>query len=636
VDQVCDAATRSLTPVTRLPSEPSGSPANVLHAPAAPIDDPGFSVGRFKVEAAGLVLLLATFAIIQFQDLFTSRTISLTPTNVARYEPYWYDDKGNGGNSTVSPVARRPLSWSCDLGPAYAYPFCGYGLLFDKGGSGLGLDLSDFQHARIKLAYSGSATKIRLSLKNDDPRYKAAGAKPNEIEVAVRQGEQTVEVPLDELAVADWWATQNHLDKKLAQPQRDSVSALEIQPGTGAKPGHHVFSVEQIAIEGKTMSQAQFYLVLLVLWAMLIAGFLVTRVLRIRRKFESRHARQEREARELQFARAVAERSSAAKSAFLANMSHELRTPLNAILGYAQLLEQGGLGERDHAAARTIRQSGTHLLTLITDILDLSKIEAGRLELDPAQFDLHACVTGVGDMMRIRASEKGLGFSTTVDAAVPQRAISDEKRLRQVLINLIGNAIKFTHQGEVSLRVSAGDAPPGRHAVRIEVRDTGVGMREEELARVFEPFEQAGKTGQRAGGTGLGLSISRQIVALMGGQIHVASSEGQGSRFWFDILLEPAEPMLERPQAVALPAPGETKAAAAQSLAPLPAEQLDTLLTLARAGNMRAIRAYAEALSARDPAHAPFAERLTALAGAYQSRAILELVSSCADKKEAA
>jgi signal transduction histidine kinase len=639
-----DSSRPRLVPASELGSGSAIALGDRARAPASPVlpEDPGFSIGRFKVEAAGLILLLLTFAAIQFQELFTHKTIHLTPTNRTYYAPYAYDDKGNGGNSSIQADFSSPLRWSCDLGTAYQYPFCGYGLLFDQGGNGEGRDLTQVREVTIRFKMTGPAEKLRLIVKNADARYGVGETttKPNEIEVPAVQGEQTVRVDLNGLSVPPWWIDQFKIPKALGEPQRDNVTAIELQPGSGSKPGHYDFAVESISLEGRQLSQAQYYLILLVGWAALIAGLLVYRVLGIRRKFESRHRRQQREAHELQFARAVAERSSAAKSAFLANMSHELRTPLNAILGYAQLLEQSGLGERDETAVRTIRQSGTHLLTLITDILDLSKIEAGRLELDPAPFDLHACVTGVGDMMRIRAAEKGLAFTASVGPEVAQRILGDEKRLRQVLINLLGNAMKFTHAGEVSLRVSGIAAPAGRHGVRVEVRDTGVGMGEDDLVRIFEPFEQAGKAGQRAGGTGLGLSISRQIVALMGGAINVESHEGQGSRFWFDLQLEPAEPALAAPRAAALPAPKLPVSAAADDVAgaivPPPGEQLDALLALAQAGNMRAIRAFADDLAARHPENAGFAERLKSLASGYQSRAILELVSRCAEQKEAA
>ena len=637
------SSANALTTVTVLASGLTA--VNRRHAGAQTPDsgngNAGFTISRFKAEAAALVLLISTFAAIQFQELFTSSKITIRAGALTSYAPYSYNDAASGGNSTVTP-GKRPLSWSCELRPAYQYPFCGYGITVDKTARREGLDLSGSQQVVIRLRYQGPAAKLRMNFKNEVPGAATdAEAVPAEINFPVSQGEQIVRLDLEELGLPVWWAVQNKV--ALSKPPRGNVTAIELQPGEGAPVGRYDFAIDSIEFEGRHLSQAQFYLAVLVAWVLLLSAFLVHRVLRIRRKFESRHERQLRESRELQFAKSLAERSSAAKSAFLANMSHELRTPLNAILGYAQLLEQGGLGERDATAVRTIHQSGTHLLTLITDILDLSKIEAGRLELDPAPLDLHACISGVADMMRIRAAEKGLTFLASVEPGVPKRVIGDEKRLRQVLINLLGNAMKFTQQGEVSLCVSAPFAEPGRHAVRIEVRDTGVGMNEDELARIFEPFEQAGKAGQRAGGTGLGLSISRQIVALMGGAIHVESQEGRGSRFWFDLMLEPADQALlasgEGPcpaPPVAAPVAAPADKPAQPAMVPPPSDQLERLLVLARAGNMRAIRNFAERLASDNPEYGIFAERLSALAAGYQSRAILDLVSRCSEQREAA
>jgi signal transduction histidine kinase len=429
-----------------------------------------------------------------------------------------------------------------------------------------------------------------------------------------------------------WWAMQNHADA-LSHPPRDNITAIELQPGKGARPGRHLFAIESLTFEGRDYSQAQVYLALLVLWVAVISLFLLWRVLGIRRAYERHQARQAGERLALQLAKSAAESASSAKSTFLANMSHELRTPLNAILGYAQMLERERLTERQAAAARTIHQSGIHLLTLITDILDLSKIEAGRAELAPIAFDLHACVNGVAEMMRLRASEKPLDFDCSLAAEVPRFVVGDERRLRQVLINLLGNAIKFTDAGKVSLLVSAPVSDQRHTRLRVEVRDTGPGIGDDEKTRIFEPFEQLGEGAWNQAGTGLGLAISRQIVDLMGGRIEVDSEPGHGSRFWFEIVLLPAADLAEPVGTLPAPAP---EAVSTEAMVPPPPDRLQVLLKLALAGNMRAIRAFADEIAAASPVYRPFADHLKALAAAYQSPAILDLVSRYTDPREVA
>lgn len=246
----------------------------------------------------------------------------------------------------------------------------------------------------------------------------------------------------------------------------------------------------------------------------------------------------DRRTTELQMAKERAEIASQAKSDFLARMSHELRTPLNAIMGYAQILKMDrSLTERQLTCLNTIHGSGEHLLMLIVDILDLSQIEAGKTELHLAPVDPRALTNMLDDIIRIKAAEKQLTFLVEAAEALPKAAMLDEKRLRQVLLNLLSNAVKFTQQGMVTLRIKVLSCDDGddRVRMRFEVQDSGVGVRPEDLQRIFEPFEQAGDSRSRAAGTGLGLAISRQLVRLMGGDLHVQSEVGAGSLFWFEL-----------------------------------------------------------------------------------------------------
>jgi signal transduction histidine kinase/DNA-binding NarL/FixJ family response regulator len=242
------------------------------------------------------------------------------------------------------------------------------------------------------------------------------------------------------------------------------------------------------------------------------------------------------QAKELSIARDNAEGANRAKSMFLANMSHELRTPLNAILGYAQLLRRDHtLSKWQSDASDTIHQSGEHLLMLIIDILDLSKIEAGKIELQVAPVHITSFLKGICNIIRITADQKAIDFRCHFAPDLPEVVLTDQKRLRQVLLNLLSNAVKFTDRGSVDLQVALLSQSQGKVQFLFEVRDTGTGIANDALGKIFQPFEQAGDEQHRAGGTGLGLFISRQLVRLMGGDIRVESTLGQGSCFSLDM-----------------------------------------------------------------------------------------------------
>jgi len=277
--------------------------------------------------------------------------------------------------------------------------------------------------------------------------------------------------------------------------------------------------------------------------------------------------------------------ASQAKSRFLANMSHEIRTPLNAILGFTQILgNEPTLAEPHRQSLEVIAKSAEHLMSLINDILDMSKLDAGRTTVVPSSFNLHGLLTDLTSMFRLRAENKGLSFAIRVALGVPSALFADEKKLRQILINLIGNAIKFTSRGGVRCGVALRREADASARLLVDVEDTGPGVPASETETIFRPFEQS-TAGARAGGTGLGLAISRELARLMGGDITLASEVGHGSRFRLEVPVAVAR--TEDLAFKVAPSAGEGARAGLASDPPMPAEVQSVWLPADVAGGLR-------------------------------------------------
>ena len=318
-------------------------------------------------------------------------------------------------------------------------------------------------------------------------------------------------------------------------------------------------------------------------------------------------------------AKKAAEAASTAKSNFLAHMSHELRTPLNGILGYAQLLKRDGtLGEHQLESVDVIERSGEHLLTLINDLLDLAKIEAGRLDLHTSLFDLPQLVKHVADIAAVRAVQADIGFSYKTEPGLPMQVRGDERALRQVLLNLLGNAVKFTRQGSVTFQVTARSVSSDRCEMCFVIADTGPGIEADNLQRIFEPFERI-SADSKVEGTGLGLPIAKRLVNAMEGQLEVTSTPGRGSTFVVTLQLEVVG---QAHTSVADAAEPLTSESPPLHEIPVSTEWASQLLDLAMQGDIKELVARAELAKDSDVTGAPVYREIQRLARKFDFKGI--------------
>jgi signal transduction histidine kinase len=323
-------------------------------------------------------------------------------------------------------------------------------------------------------------------------------------------------------------------------------------------------------------------------------------------------------------AQQVAEAANQAKSSFLAHMSHELRTPLNGILGYAQLLKRDGtLSAAQLENVSIVERSGEHLLTLINDLLDLAKIEAGRLDLHASLFDLPQLVKHAADIASVRAGQAGLSFTCSVAADLPSQVRGDERAMRQILFNLLGNAVKFTEHGGIEFRVATVGTAAGTCRVRFQIEDSGAGVAAEDLHRIFEPFHR-GNADNRVEGTGLGLSITKRLVDAMGGTLDVVSECGKGSTFTVAIDLARAAEAITSSGAGAIDSHAINGVKVDGTLA-------TELYDLAMKGDVTELLARAATAAQHDSTGAPLYEEVRRLARRYDIKGVRRVLQRASE-----
>jgi signal transduction histidine kinase/CheY-like chemotaxis protein len=517
-----------------------------------------------------VLLLFLTPTLLVWQHFGMVRSLEISPRHPHGIK--LADDRDDDHGDSVASLVRTndALTMRCDLGTGTQYPFCK--MQFLMGEPGQGLDFSNFDTVTFNMRYTSDQPKLfKLHLLNFEPGLSIAGVwnsqRYNEAEIAPPP-ETTFTIPLNVVHTAEWWRSAHKIPLSKNPTRLDRVTAVEIATAVLGPKQLITIELRSIEFRGKWMSKTTLLMYLVSAWIGCGLLGLSLGLLHFRASLSASNSRlesltaidRERKAAEAAREAALAEaiRLAHQRSNFMAQMSHELRTPLNAIMGYAQLLRRDSqqLTERQAVGLATIHESGQHLLTLINDILDMARVEAGKMVLYPTAVDLDVFLRVVSDIVRVKAEEKGIRFSYELVADLPAAVTIDETRLRQVLLNLLGNAVKFTDRGAVSLRVRPVSSEEGAAVhdgrastrLRFEVADSGIGMSAQQLERIFQPFEQMGNMKRREGGAGLGLAISQQLVRLMGGEIAVVSEPDKGSTFWFELTVPIAT---ESPAAVA-------------------------------------------------------------------------------------
>ncbi len=426
--------------------------------------------------------------------------------------------------------------------------------------NGIMADITEFKEAEEKIQqgekrYQLLAGNVQDVIWTMDPHMHYTYLSPSQEKLLGYRKKETLDLPLEQTMTSESYRRFKALFDRYAQiPIKDS-SCAPIDES-------EVIELEMLTKDGSSIWTESKLSFLYNASGKLYEVVGITRDISDRRLAENalRRAKEETDAinRELEDSinrvnklAADAEMANIAKSEFLANMSHEIRTPMNGVIGMVELLMNSQLSPEQQRYAETAQRSGEALLTIVNDILDFSKIEAGKMEIENIDFDLRQTMEDISDIVAFRAHEKGLELSCIVEHNVPSLLQGDPSRIRQVILNLVGNAIKFTSRGEVIIRVTLAAETDKQAIIRFSVSDTGIGIRKKKLTSLFGPFTQEDASITRKyGGTGLGLAISKRLTEMMGGKIGVESTEGKGATFWFTILLN-KQPKGRKPREVA-------------------------------------------------------------------------------------
>ncbi|MDM8565560.1 two-component regulator propeller domain-containing protein [Candidatus Halobeggiatoa sp. HSG11] len=400
--------------------------------------------------------------------------------------------------------------------------------VFDKNGKLLALEglVSDItEQKQTEIALQNSEKRLRKMIEKSPLPMVITDAN-QDIEYFNDKFTELFGYTLKDVSTAEqWWQIAYPDENYRKLVQQSWMSAIEYAMAHNKDIETQVWD---LTIKNRTKRRCEFYMVPLDQNSLIIMTDITEKV-----KIQT----------ELKQAKEKAEIANQIKSTFLASMSHELRTPLNGILGFAQILQyDSSITSKQQHGLNVIEQSGNHLLSLINDILDLAKIESGKIELYESGFNLSSLLIGVGEIIKIRAKDKNINFYLESMDKLPNWLYGDERRLRQILLNLLGNAVKFTDEGSVTLQVKSEKVKDKSEKIKFLIQDTGIGISPKNLETIFKPFEQVGEQEQQMKGTGLGLAISKNLVELMAGKLYVSSQVNVGTQFWFEITLTSFSP----------------------------------------------------------------------------------------------